>query len=105
MEENQVPSGDGFLPPEKIKFEISLMLTKRYGNYQQAVDTLPNLYVGRDNFEQVQDTVKRINSFINAIEDHRKVKKEPFLEQGRTIDKAHKDFADAIIKARDSLQG
>lgn len=105
MEENQSPQGNGFLPPDRIKGFIALMLTKKFGNYQQAIDALRNLYVGRDNFEKAQDTIKSVNSFLNAIEEHRKQEKEPFLEQGRTIDKVHKEFAEPIAKERDVIQG
>jgi hypothetical protein len=100
MSENQ----NGFLPPEKIKMAISMKLTEKYGNYQEAINALKNLYVGRDNLPQVQQVLKNINAMLSSVEDHRKEMKEPFLEQGRLVDTEHKEFIAPIVQAKDVIQ-
>ncbi len=100
MEENE----NGFLPPEKIKAEIGIMLTQKHGNYVAALAALDNLYIGEDNIQQVQQTLRNINAYLKDIDEHRKEAKEPFLTQGRVIDKEHNDFAAPIISRRDLVQ-
>lgn len=100
MEENQ----NRFLPPEKIKAMIGLMLTKKHGNYQAAVNALKTLHVGEDNIPEVQQILRNINSFSSSVEEHRKTMKEPFLEEGKKIDAAHKEFLAPIIKEKEEIQ-
>lgn len=103
MEENKDQSGR-FLTPETIKASIGLMLTKQHGNYQQTVEQLRGMHVGEDNVEQVQQVMRNINAFLKTIEDRRKAEKEPYLEQGRVIDKAYKDFAAPIEEVKTLIQ-
>lgn len=93
-----------FLPPERIRIGLSILLTKKYGNYQEAVDALKNLAVMEDNIEEVQRVLKNVNAFLSTVESNRKDEKEPYLEQWRVIDKVHKEFAAPIEQARDEIQ-
>lgn len=100
MEENE----ERFLPPEKLKAKIGVMLTKAYGNYQHVLEQLRNAFVGKDNVKEVQDMMRNVNSFLTTIENARKADKEPFLEQGRLVDKAYKDFATPFEEAKGIVQ-
>jgi len=93
-----------FLPPEKLKAKIGLMLTKAYGNYQKVLEQLRNTFVGRDNVKEVQDIMRNVNSFLTAMENARKADKEPYLEQGRLVDRAYKEFATPFEEAKALVQ-
>lgn len=101
---NQDPEGQGFLPPEHMKAKIALLLTKAYGNYMKVLELLRNTFVGRDNVEQTQQVIRNVNSLLKFIEDHRKKEKEYFLEQGRIVDRVHKEFSEQFIVARNMVQ-
>lgn len=105
MEENEKsPHWQQFLPPEVIRAKISIDLTKQYGNYQAVVNGLPNMYVGEDNLEDAQRVILNVNSFLKTIEESRKEQKEPFLEQGREIDRVYREFSEPIVNAVKILQ-
>lgn len=98
-EENQ--DGQEFLPPERLKAQFGIELTKKYGNYQKTLDELKKIDIGEDNIEEVQKLMKGINSFLKSSDDLRKEMKEPFFRQGKTIDDVYKEFSTPIefIKA------
>lgn len=103
-DEEKVPEGQQFLPPEAIKAQFGIELTKKHGNYQKALEELKNIYVGEDNIEEVQQFMKNINSFIKFLDDTRKEMKEPFFKQGKSIDDVHKEFSNPIVSIRDEVQ-
>lgn len=101
----ELSKSDGkFLPITAIKMQVNLILTKKYGNWKQAVDALSGLYVGEDNIEEVQGITKNVRSFLSLIEENRKAMKEPFIVQGRIIDDAHKEIALSISQALCNIQ-
>lgn len=93
-----------FLPPEKLKANISIALTKQYGNYQKVADHLRNMYVGEDNLKEAQDVLRNTNSMLGFIEDGRKKDKEPALEYGRSVDRTYKEFAAPFEEGKSILQ-
>lgn len=105
MEENKDLQGSsGQLPPEGIKLLISQMLTEKYGNYQAALIQLKTAVVSEDNIEEVQQYIRNVNSFTKSVDEHRSSMKEPYLNYGRIIDAAHKEFAAPFIEEKDKIQ-
>jgi len=105
MEEEKVPQdGQQFLPPEAIKAQFGIELTKKHGNYQKALEQLQGITVTEDNIEEAQQFMRNVNSFIKYLDDLRKEMKDPFFKQGKSIDDVHKEFANPIIAIRDKVQ-
>lgn len=100
MEENQ----NRFLPPEKIKANIGITLTKMYGNYQEAVLKLKNAYVGEDNIEEVQQLMRNVNSVLSTAEKMRKADKQPGLDYGREVDRVYEEFTSPIEIEKEVIQ-
>lgn len=103
-DEEKDPQGQKFLPPEAIKAQFGISMTKKHGNYQKALEQLRNAYIGEDNIEESQKLLKNVNSFIKDSDDDRKELKEPCLTQGRIIDATHKEFIAPFVEARDAFQ-
>lgn len=106
MEENknEVPQGPEFLPPEAIKADLGIKMTKLHGNYKEALEQLLSVIVTEETIPQVQQYLKNVSGFIGSIEDNRKTMKEPSLEYGRRIDGVHKDFAAPFITGKEEIQ-
>jgi hypothetical protein len=104
MSENteEVPMGN--LQPQKIEIQISIHLTKQYGNYQEALKQAENATVTEETIEQSQNFLRNLGKFIKAIDDHREAMKKPYFQAGKDIDAAHKSVSKKFEAARDVLQ-
>ncbi len=102
--EIEQPNNDGYLSPEQIKAMIGILLTKKYGNYQAALQQLKTAVVAEDNIEEVQKMMRNINSFEKTVDEHRKDMKEKPLNYGRIIDAAHKEFIEPFVKEKNEIQ-
>lgn len=96
--------GQEFLPPEKLKAQFGIELTKKYGNYQKTLDELKKVVISEDNIEEVQKLMKGINSFLKSSDDLRKEMKEPFFRQGKAIDEVYKEFSTPIETIKVQIQ-
>lgn len=92
------------LSPAIVKGKLSLDMTKAHGNYLQTIGGILEMEVTDDNFEQAQGLVKKMITFLAYVDEHRKDEKNPYLEAGRTVDAAHKEFATPIEDAKNQLQ-
>lgn len=99
MEENSQE-----LQPDKITLQISISLTKQYGNYNEALNQARNASVTEENILQAQQFLRNINSFLKAVDDHREKMKRPYFEAGKAIDTAHKAFGKQFEEAKVALQ-
>lgn len=96
--------GSEFLPPERLKAQFGIELTKKYGNYQKTLDELKKIIISEDNIEEVQKLMKGINSFLKSSDDLRKEMKEPFFRQGKAIDDVYKEFSTPIEVIKVDIQ-
>lgn len=102
MEENKQEGLN--ISPALIEMEVGLDLTKAEGNYQQALKQVLEYEVDESNFEQAQALNKKIIKWLSFVENHRKEKKEPYLEAGRVVDVGHKKFSTPFEDAKNQLQ-
>src|ERR1700760_3465906 len=87
-----------------IKGKLSLDMTKVHGNYNQLVKGILETDITQQNFEEGQALLKRLISLLSYVEDHRKADKTPYLEAGKAIDSAHKEFCQPLETAKTQLQ-
>lgn len=90
--------------PAVIKSKLSLDMTKTHGNYQQLVKQMLEMEVTDSNFEEAQLLLKKLITFLAYVDDHRTTEKKPYLEAGRMVDAAHKEFATPLEAAKSKLQ-
>lgn len=107
MEENK-PDGQEKpkqnLLPAVVEAKIALDLTKEEGNYQMVLKEAIEYEVEDENFENAQGFLKKIMKLLSYVEGHRKDEKEYWLEGGRIVDAAHKNFSIPFEEAKKSLQ-
>lgn len=94
----------GQLQPEALKVSFSIALTRKYGNYQKALDTVRNAYVAEDNLPEAQEWLRNLNAFMQDGDNERKAIKEPYLKQGQLVDAAFKEFIEPFRMAKERLQ-
>lgn len=92
------------LSPAVIKGKIALDMTKVHGNYNQLIKGILETEITEENFQEGQALLKRLISLLSYSEDHRKAEKNPYLEAGKVIDAAHKEFSKPIEDAKNRLQ-
>src|SRR5690348_2769568 len=92
------------LLPAVVEAKIALDLTKEEGNYQMVLKEAIEYEVDDENFENAQGFLKKIMKLLSYVESHRKDEKEYWLEGGRIVDTAHKNFSVPFENAKKSLQ-
>lgn len=107
MEENKQEGAESLklnLPSVVVELKIGLDLTKAEGNYQQTLQQVLEYEVTEGNFEEAQALNKKVMKWLSFVEEHRTAEKKPYLDTGRTIDAAHKKFAEPFEEAKKQLQ-
>jgi hypothetical protein len=90
--------------PALIESKLSLDMTKAHGNYRQTLANILTYEVTDDNFEEAQQLLKKVITFLAYVDDHRTAEKKPYLEAGRVVDAAHKTFGGPFEEAKRVLQ-
>lgn len=92
------------LPPVAVEMKIGVALMKAEGNYHLTLKQILEYEVTEENFEEAQGLNKKVMKWLSFVEDHRAAEKKPYLDTGRTIDAAHKKFAEPFEDAKKQLQ-
>lgn len=102
-DENQVPEGQR-LTPVVAQSKFGIEMTKKFGNYQEALNQMRNASVTEANLEEAQQYLKNVNKFLKGCGDIKDDMRRPGVEEEKSIMGAFKVFVTPFEIEKNALQ-